>query len=219
MARQPATVGSNEASMTTGASFSILVIDVGKPENLGWANSNDESGGSETLAGAVDWLAATLREGGQAALGIEAPLWTPRRSDVRKITSARIGEGSRSWTAAPGACVTTAGLGGMGFVFGRLAGCRATVRPDRWLRNGGLLIWEAFISGGGRGKGHSADARIALDAFALRWPDFFSDLKPEPAVNLAVAAALASGVLINADEIGEPALVVRAFKGAGDALP
>lgn len=183
----------------------VLVIDAGKPENLGWADSGGESGGAAALARAVDWLAATLRAGGHAALGIEAPIWTPRRSDVRGITSARIGEGSRSWTAAPGACVTTAGLGVMGFVFGRLAGCHATVRPDRWLRDGGLLIWEAFISGGGRGDGHSADARIALDVFASRCPDFHSDLVPEPAVNLAVAAALASGVLIDPDEIGDAA--------------
>ncbi len=202
--------------MTTGTPSSILVIDAGKPENLGWANSNDDSGGAETLADAIDWLAATLR--GRAALGIEAPLWTPRGFDVQKITSARSGEGSRSWTAAPGACVTTAGLGGIGFVFGRLAGCRAAVQPDRWLRNDGRLIWEAFISGGGSGKGHSADARIALDAFGKRWPDFVSDLKPEPAVNLAVAAALASGVLIDAGEIGESALVVRAFKGAAEGV-
>jgi hypothetical protein len=192
--------------------FPVLVIDAGKPENLGWANSGGESGGAAELAGAVDWLAATLRAGGPAALGIEAPIWTPRRSDVWAITSARTGEGSRSWTAAPGACVTTAGLGGMGFIFGRLAGCCATVRPDRWLRDGGLLIWEAFISGGGKGAGHSADARIALDAFRLRWRDFHSDLAPEPAVNLAVAAALASGVLIDPGEIGEPAVVVKALK-------
>jgi hypothetical protein len=50
-----------------------------------------------------------------------------------------------------------------------------SVRPDRWLRDGGLLIWEAFISGGGRGDGHSADAHIALMA---RLP--FSDLAPGP---------------------------------------
>jgi hypothetical protein len=189
--------------------FSTLVIDVGSPENLGWTNSDGQSGDADTLAAAVDWLA---RADGRAALGIEGPIWTPRRSDVRRITSARIGEGARPWTAQAGPIATTAGLGVMGFVFGRLAGRRATVRPDRWLSDGGLLIWEAFVSDGGKGAGHSADARIALRAFEQRSPDFVSDLESEPAVNLAVAAALASGMLINLDEISEPALVVKALK-------
>jgi hypothetical protein len=189
--------------------FPTLVVDAGSPDNLGWANSDGQSGGADTLAAAVDWLA--LAES-RAALGIEGPIWTPRRGDVHKITSARIGEGARPWTAQAGPIATTAGLGVMGFVFSRLAGRRATVRPDRWLSDGGLLVWEAFVSGGGKGAGHCADARIALRAFERRSPNFVSDLKPEPAVNLAVAAALASGVLINLDEISEPALVVKALK-------
>jgi hypothetical protein len=186
----------------------ILVIDAGRPENLGWASSDSQSGDADTLAAAVDRLALAR----SAALGLEGPIWTPRRNDVRRITSARSGEGARPWTAHAGPIATTAALGLMGFVFGRLAGRRATVRPDRWLDPGGLLIWEAFVSGGGKGTGHSADALIALTAFERRFPDFVSDLKPEPAVNLAVAAALASGLEINPDEISEPALVVKAAK-------
>ena len=143
-----------------------LVIDAGSPVNLGWANSSGKSGGAQTLADAVDRLGEALRAGDRAALGIEAPLWTPRRTDIRTITLARGGEGSRAWSQSTGACVTAAGLGGMGFVFGRLSGLSATVRPDRW-RDGVLLIWEAFVSGVGKTKGgtHEDDARAALRAF------------------------------------------------------
>jgi hypothetical protein len=195
-----------------------LVIDAGSAANIGWARSSfldycplGESGDAKTLADAIDWLAATLRTNG--TIGIEAPLWTPRRNDVLKVTAARIGEGNRPWSVFAGAGATTAGLGDMGFIFGRLGGVRATVRPETWARDGGLFIWEAFISGG-KSNGHCADATIALNAFKQqRCPDLRSDLMPEPAVNLAVACALASGLLIDVSEIGEPAVVVKARKG------
>jgi hypothetical protein len=176
-----------------------LVIDTGSYASIGWARSASdgcalgESGDASTLTEAIDWLAANLKTSGRGAIGIEAPLWTPRRNDVRKATSARMGEGSYAWTNNVGTCATTSGLGGMGFIFGRLAGVRATVRPETWARDGGLLIWEAFISGG-KGGGHRADATIALNAFQQRCADLRSDLTPEPAVNLAVACALASGL-------------------------
>ena len=195
-----------------------LVVDAGSYASIGWARSTHgacapaESGDASTLADAIDWLAATLRAGGRAAIGIEAPLWTPRRNDILRVTAARIGEGNRPWSVFAGAGAITAGLGDMGFIFGRLAGVRATVRPETWAQDGGLLIWEAFISGG-KGDGHCADATIALNAFEQRCADLRSDLTPEPAVNLAVACALASGLLIDVAEIGEPAVVVKARKG------
>lgn len=194
-----------------------LVIDAGSPASIGWARSAingciGESGDASTLAEAIDWLAANLRTSGRGTIGIEAPLWTPRRNDILRVTAARIGEGNRPWSVFAGAGATTAGLGDMGFVFGRLAGVHATVRPETWARDGGLLIWEAFISGG-KDNGHCADATIALNAFEQRCADLRSDLTPEPAVNLAVACALASGVLIDVAEIGEPAVVVKARKG------
>jgi hypothetical protein len=199
-----------------------LVIDAGSASSIGWVRSSfldrsplGESGDASTLADAIDWLAARLRTTGKGTIGIEAPLWTPRRNDVRNVTAARIGEGNRPWSIFAGAGATTAGLGDMGFIFGRLAGVRATVRPETWARDGGLLIWEAFISGGGRGGGHCADAAFALRAFEQRCADLRSDLAPEPAVNLAVACALASGVLIDVAEIGDPAVVVKARKGEG----
>jgi hypothetical protein len=195
-----------------------LVIDAGSYASIGWARSalNDctvgESGDASTLAEAIDWLAANVRTTDRGSIGIEASLGTPRRNDVRRVTAARIGEGNRPWSVFAGAGATAAGLGDMGFIFGRLADVRATVRPETWARDGGLLIWEAFISGG-KGNGHCADATIALKAFEQRCADLRSDLTPEPAVNLAVACALASGVLIDVAEIGEPAVVVKARKG------
>jgi hypothetical protein len=189
-----------------------LVIDAGSPGNLGWADSSGKSGGADTLRDAVDRLGVALRAGSRAALGIEAPLWTPRRTDIRTITKARDGEGSRAWSQQTGACAMAAGLGGMGFVFGRLSGLTATVRPDRW-RDGSLLIWEAFVSGVGKTKGrtHEDDARAALSAFDQRRSNLASDLKREDAINLAVAAARTAGLFIDVDELGEPALVVKAL--------
>jgi hypothetical protein len=56
----------------------------------------------------------------------------------------------------------------------------------------------------------SFDQAISRLAFEARWPNLKSDVTDEPAVNLAVAAALAIGLAIDPGEIGIPCIVIAA---------
>jgi hypothetical protein len=42
------------------------------------------------------------------------------------------------------------------------------------------------------------------------WPHLKSDVTAEPCLNVAVAAVLAAGLVIDPDEIGEPSIVIAA---------
>jgi hypothetical protein len=61
----------------------------------------------------------------------------------------------------------------MTWTFARVAdaapGARATCKLDRWREHGGLLLWEAFVTGTASLKTHDDDARAALNAFMSRW--------------------------------------------------
>ena len=202
--------------MTAAEPPFVLAIDVGSPANIGWATSS-ASEGRANFREAVDHIAARLVAEGRAAIGFEAPIWTPRRQELGQFTGARGGvEGTlrRAWTASAGACVLAAGLGLMPWTFTRIAqaapGARATVNLERWRKRGGLFVWEAFVSGNVKRQTHAADAIIALDTFMARWPDLQSDIPREPALNLAVAAAMSAGLAIERDEIGEASIVLSA---------
>jgi hypothetical protein len=79
-----------------------LTIDVGKPQNVGWASSDHPTEVHGGFDQAISRLAAHLNEEGRATLGFEAPVWTPRRVNFDDITKARGGVEkslSRAWTA------------------------------------------------------------------------------------------------------------------------
>ena len=194
-----------------------LAIDVGKPENVGWASSEHPTTVHGGFDQAISFLAAHLKEEGRATIGFEAPIWTPRRANLENITKARGGVEKRlgrAWTAQAGPRVIALALALMPWVFERVAKsapeAKATVSLDRWHERGGLLVWEAFVSGAAKRATHGEDARAALEAFEARWPDLASDVPAEPAINLAVAAALAAGLDVDTDEIGVPSIVIAA---------
>jgi hypothetical protein len=85
-----------------------------------------------------------------------------------------------------------------------------TIQLDRFVSAGGLLIWEAFVSGKMKGteKSHCGDARSACKSFLDRWPELYSDIPKEMAVNHAVSCALAVGLNIRADELQDSAIVI-----------
>jgi hypothetical protein len=202
--------------MTTAEPPFVLAIDVGSPTNIGWATAS-ASVGHANFHEMVDRLAARLVAEGRAAIGFEAPIWTPRRWELGQFTGAR---GNlertlrRAWSASAGARVLAAGLGLMPWTFARIAhaapGARATVSLERWRERGGLFVWEAFVSGNVKRETHAADAIVALDTFMARWPDLQSDIPPEPALNLAVATAMSVGLAVEPDEIGEASIVLAA---------
>jgi hypothetical protein len=195
----------------------VLCIDVGSYRNIGWATSDGAYGTGADLDSALDRVGVCARSTGRAAIGFEAPIWTPARSVLTTLTSARGGvekKHNRAWSAGAGCGSLGTALVLMPYCFSRIhavAGAiRATVNIDDFALDGGLLIWEAFVSGSMKvaGATHHDDARIACDAFARRWPVLTSDIPGEPATNHAVASAMAAGLTVDAAELRQPALVV-----------
>lgn len=195
---------------------SVLAVDVGSPRagRLGWAD-RAAHGGASDFPEAVDRLAWRLRVDGCAAIGFEAPIWAPRRTRLRGITEPRQGierKLGRPWTTGARASALATALGLMTWTFGRIAQAvpeaAATIDPVGWRERGGLLIWEAFVTGATKQKTHADDATTALRAFMARWPELRSDIPVEAAVNLGVAAALSAGLCVDVDEIGAPSVVI-----------
>ena len=85
-----------------------------------------------------------------------------------------------------------------------------TIGLQRFLEEGGLFLWEAFVSGTMKvvGTTHHDDARLACEAFVARWPDLRSDIPAEPALDHAVSSAMAAGLSVYRDELVVPALVI-----------
>jgi hypothetical protein len=76
------------------------------------------------LGEALDRLAALLLAGRQAALGFEAPIWTPRRVELDRITGRRGGVGTmcnRAWSASVGTAALGAALALMPWCLMRIA--------------------------------------------------------------------------------------------------
>jgi hypothetical protein len=91
----------------------VLCIDVGGPTKIGWSNSEGNDGSGDNLGEALDYLSKYLRDGGRAALGFEAPIWTPVRPEFARITARRGGVETtynRAWSAGAGAGALAAGL-------------------------------------------------------------------------------------------------------------
>lgn len=195
----------------------VLCVDVGGPTKIGWADSEGRDGTGASLGEALDGVAALLRAGRRVALGFEAPIWTPVRVELARITSRRGGVETtynRAWSAGAGTGALGAALALMPWCLTRIgkgAGSVATtVNLRRFREGGGLFLWEAFVSGMMKAVGttHHDDARLACEAFVARWPDLRSDIPEEPALNHAVSSAMAAGLSIHYDELVSPALVV-----------
>jgi hypothetical protein len=197
----------------------VLAVDVGSPKTrrLRWADGSAH-GCAKEFPDAVDRLSSRLETDGRAAIGFGAPIWTPRRTRLTAVTDSRQGmerKLGRPWTASAGASALTTALGLMTWTFARIARAvpelAATIDPAGWQERGGLLVWEAFVTGATR-RSDADNAATALEAFAARWPDLRSDIPVEAALNLAVAAALSAGLCVDLDEIGAPSIVIAAFR-------
>jgi hypothetical protein len=195
----------------------VLCVDVGGPTKIGWADSEGHDGTGANLGAALDGVTALLGAGRCVALGFEAPIWTPVRVELARITGRRGGVETtynRAWSAGAGTGALGAALALMPWCLIRIAKgagpVATTVDLQRFHGGGGLFLWEAFVSGLMKAVGttHHDDARLACQAFVARWPDLQSDVPGEPALNHAVSSAMAAGLSIQQDELVLPALVV-----------
>lgn len=199
----------------------ILCIDVGSFKNVGWANDLNEIGSGNTIELELHRLGKLLRVGHRLALGFEAPIWTPRRTDVRSLTSSRGGverKLSRAWSAGAGCGALAACLALMPWclqtLIERAGPIEATVDLPKFTAGiGQLFIWEAFVSGAAKALTHHEDAALAVAEFASRYPAIESDVPPEPAVNHAATSLHIAGFRVDSAEFGIPGTVVCVAPG------
>lgn len=196
----------------------IVCADVGAVAkgNFGWWSSLGESGTApSTLAGHVS---AALDSGKPVALGFECPLFVPLRDDERRLTSARLGEGRRPWSAGAGCGSLATGLVQTTWVLQEIKRQLTQVTPSflSWHEfsnsESGLFLWEAFVTGKAKGDSHTADAKLGAEAFLRVLPDPMSGnaITCENGVySLIGAALLRTGWSDDLRLLEEPCLVMR----------
>jgi hypothetical protein len=178
----------------------IAAVDIGSPMSgrLGWAVLESGETGKD-----ISRLISVLVEGlarGPVALGFEAPLWVPIRTDPMALTKARGGEGARSWSAGAGTGALATGLVVTTHILQALRDAAPDATASLDFRNppahpGGLLLWEAFVSAAAKGSSHQDDALIAAKAFRASCDDLSKcqKLVTEPNLNLLGAMLLRAG--------------------------
>lgn len=202
----------------------VFAADVGsvKSGNFGWAcNELAFAGTDERERSRPSALAAAivraLADGRTVALGFECPLFVPVPNDEMALGRARSGEGNRAWSAGAGTGALATGLVQAAWVLD----ATRRQRPDdrlyvdwgEFVQAGqGLFLWEAFVSGSGKGTSHVDDAALAVTAFqaALPNPRSASSVTAERPLSLIGAAALWSGWSEDPALLNTASVVIRA---------
>lgn len=200
--------------------LSVYCADVGSIANqrFGWYSDRYAVGGG-SIADLAERVAQDLRTLRPVALGFECPLFVPVVNDPQRLGCSRPGERSRSWSAGAGAGVLATGLVQVLWLLHEIRArvgdpsCRAYLRWQEFIEAGqGLFLWEAFVSGAGKGDSHVADAHAAVDAFraALPDPDRASCISCSDVHSLVGAALLRTGWTTELSVLATPSPVIRA---------
>jgi len=197
---------------------SVVCADIGSVAkgNFGWYSDDGSEG--ESASSLASCVSEILTNGQPVALGFECPLFVLLREDERKLTSARPGEGSRAWSAGAGCGSLATGIAQVPWILSAIKRQLPSNPPAflSWsefeLRGTGLLIWEAFVSGASKRDTHTADARVAVEAFLASLPDprranaISSD---SPVYSLAGSALLRAGWSSDTALLESDCLVIR----------
>ncbi len=203
--------------------FSVCVIDIGSPSNLGWAMVSEKNRLKTIKCNNLDMAIETIVErlpGEAIALGFECPLFVPVRENWRDLTKARKGECSfginRPWSAGAGATSLAIGLPIVTYTLRKIREGfpRGRVFVD-WKRfvqaPGNLLLFEAFVSGRSKGKTHMHDAILAARKMSrfLASGKFESAIHEDKIISLLGSALLRTGWTQDLEVLNQPCLVVR----------
>jgi hypothetical protein len=208
----------------------IYCADVGsiKQGNFGWAREAVPAGeieqhrGGTEIVDLVDALADDLAAGVPVALGFECPLFVPVPQDPFRLGAARPGEGTRPWSAGAGTGALTTGLVQAAWLLAELR----KRRPDDqvyldWAEfdaaQGGLFLWEAFVTEKAKAVTHVDDATVAVACFAAALPDprSASAVTAERPLSLVGAAALWASWSQDVELLRAPCLVLKAAAESG----
>lgn len=181
----------------------------------------------------VDSIMEDLSKGISVALGFEAPLFVPVADEPKNLNKARVGEGSKPWSAGAGCGSLATSLPICVWTFEQLAQKSAAdlkmeIRPTfHWNAflsgNSNLFIWEAFVSGKAKKlsannpDSHLDDAKIAArtfwDAFDQNSDMIIEQQKRVTAsqpFSLVGAALIRAGLTKDLDLLSQHCLVLKA---------
>lgn len=161
--------------------LNLFCADIGSTSggNFGWygrLSSGADVRGTD-MSALCTAVADQLNAGGTVALGFEAPMFVPLRSDPLELTKRRKGETSPNWIGGPGAAVLATALAQVPWMLRDIRsklsviGLATLSWDDFVARRANLFLWEAFVSGGAKGESHMHDAEIAVRAFEAALPD------------------------------------------------
>jgi len=196
----------------------VWAADIGSvaKHRFGWcrAASINNSISGTTITDLTSGVILDLTTGNKVALGFECPLFVPVSDDPIKLTKAREGEGSRSWSAGAGCGALATGLTECVWIFERICESEVIVRPTfNWQQfiegDSNLFVWEAFVSGKSKGDSDENDAVIAAKSFCGRYPDIISDVTAENPYSLVGAALLRSGLTKDIKMLFQQCIVLR----------
>lgn len=195
----------------------IACADIGavRRDRFGWAD-NEGKIGREPSALACK-VAAALSAHRHVALGFECPLTVPLAEYAVNLTSSRRGEGNRPWSAGAGCASLATGLVQVTWTLCKIRQQLVGDIPvfldwDKFRHSGyGLFLWEAFVTGGGKGSDHVDDARLAVERFSsivhVHAPE--SEIVAENPISLAGLALLRSDMSCDVSLLSSPCLVIR----------
>jgi len=204
-------------------SLIIHCADIGSVAkgNFGWARFDCAEQPTCTIGQDIRAFAATiatdLNSGHPVALGFECPLFIPVPDDPARLTSARDGEGNRSWSAGAGAGSLATGLSETVWILTQVRQQLTSQAPVhfRWSpfqQSGvGLFVWEAFVSGDAKSDTHHGDAEFAVNQFftSLPNPESYNAITCGNARSLIGAAVLQSGLSGDLTLLHQQCLVIR----------
>jgi hypothetical protein len=203
----------------------VFCADIGsvKAGNFGWAASN--ANGQELESGSdirdlAQRIVTHLDSERPACVGFECPLFVPLREDPRRLTEARTGDGSRAWSASAGTGALATGLVEVCWILNQVRrGLTREVRShlewNSFVSEGGLFLWEAFVSGGAKpqvdGNRHAADAMAAVEAFvdALPDPTSMNAIQEPDVISLVGMSLLRTGWTDDVKMLEAPCLVIK----------
>lgn len=177
----------------------------------------------------ADLLVADINAGFPVSLGFEAPLFVPLPDQPSYLNRQRVGERGRPWCAGAGTGALAMGAQQASWLLRAIAG-RLRLKPhvaytlEEFEAKGGLLIWEAFVSGAGKNRNaaepHVDDARRAVAEFLVRSEegDLRSDITEQSVINLGGAAVLAAGLSDDLTLLTTPCSVIRVPDFAPSAM-
>ena len=201
----------------------VFCADVGsvRSGHFAWACGSPPERVAEDLdpsrpADLAQAVADRLHGNRPVALGFECPLFVPVPESDQMLGTARAGEGNRAWSAGAGPGALATGLVQVAWLLSKIRRESGEVPLhldwDDFAETGrGLLIWEAFVSAGAKGRSHVEDATVAVDAFlaSLPEPTAASAITAERPFSLVGAAAIWSGWADNPRLLHAPTLVIR----------